>query len=280
MPTPPLSSALQSRLADATAWRFESQLGPVFTPRFFCCTNPNTMGISDGKEPVAVIELSPNPAFISSTVSYAGTLSYDPDGSITGYSWSFEGHTPSSGTATSGTLNYSGTGVYTIELTVTDGTGLESSPARIELEVVEADFAGYVGTSAGVFWSTESTWLAKNTGLSGNDLIVYGLAIDPRTRDSDVTIWRCGRGGIQVSNDGGDTWSEKNPASISNAWSDSPAPAISDLTFRQLLFVGARLFVLATWQNASSAWRSVIFYTDDAAGMRTSTAGAVTWTEI
>jgi len=58
MPTPPFSSSLQDQLTDATAWKFSSELGPIFTPRFFCCVSPKTLGITDGKEPVAVIELT------------------------------------------------------------------------------------------------------------------------------------------------------------------------------------------------------------------------------
>jgi hypothetical protein len=286
MPTSPLSSNLQNKLDDATAWKFETTLGPVFTPRFFCCDDPNSLSISGGKEPVAIIDLDPNPSFTGDGILYTGTASYDPDGSITAYAWSFEGHSPSSGTASNGTLSYATAGTYTIELTVTDGTGLQSNPARQELVVVAKYAHLLTGGSSGVYYSDGNspiTWTAKNTGLSGNDLIVYDVIVEPSTSflpDANKTIWRATTGGIQVSNDGGATWAEKVPGTVSNAWADSPAPTVSDLTWRDLHFNAGRLFAMATWQNGSSAWRSWIFYTDNAADMVGSTAGTVTWTEI
>jgi hypothetical protein len=286
MPTTPFSDDLVDKLKGATAWRFDSKLGPVFTPRFFCCTDPNALGISDGKEPVAIIQLSPSPAFTNETVDYDGTLSYDPDGSITGYAWTFESHTPTSGTANSGTLNYSTSGTYTIELVVTDGTGLKSSPARTELVVVDPAFMGYVATSSGVFYSDGTnpvTWIDKNSGLSGDDLVANWVAIDPATQtlpEASKTVWRSTDGGIQVSNDGGASWTEKNPSTIPNDQGDSPAPTVSDVSFQQLHFVGDRLFVIGTWANGSGDERSAIFYTDNAPDVRSDTSATVTWSNV
>ena len=285
MPTPPFPADLVDRLSDPTAWEFNSTIGEVFTPRFFCCDDPNSLGISDGKAPVAIIGLSPSPAYVSENVLFTGTASYDPDGSITAYAWTFEDGTPATGTVASGTVTWGTAGVYTVELTVTDGTGLQSTPARVQINIQPVEFAAYLASSSGVYYSDTlpPSWTAKNTGLSGNDLIVYDVKIDPATQNlaaAEKVVWRCGRGGIQVSDDAGSTWTEKNPASVADTWSDTPDPAISDLTFRQLLWAGDRLYVLADWQNGSSAWRSTIFYTDDAGAMRGDTSGSVTWTEV
>jgi len=63
------------------------------------------------------------------TVSFTGTGT-DPDGSISGYAWSFPGGSPSSSTAASpGSITYSTPGTYTASLTVTDNGGASSSPA-------------------------------------------------------------------------------------------------------------------------------------------------------
>lgn len=286
MPTSPFSSALVTKLEGPTAWRFESELGAILTPSFFCCDSPNSLGISAGKHPTAIIALSPNPAYVGETVNYSGTTSYDPDGSIASYAWTFEGHTPASGTASAGTLNYGTAGFYEIQLIVTDGTGNDSAPARVMLLVQPGDFTGYVASSSGVYYSDGTspiTWTAKNAGLSGDDLITYDVMVDPATQmlpEASKTVWRAGRGGIQVSNDGASTWVEKSPGTVTNTWSDTPAPAVSDLTFRQLHFNGSRLFALATWQNGTDEWRSVIYYTDDAPMMTYDTSGTVTWTEI
>ena len=58
------------------------------------------------------------------SVSYSGTGT-DPDGTISAYSWSFNGGSPStSNLANPGTVIYSTAGTYTTTLTVTDNAGL------------------------------------------------------------------------------------------------------------------------------------------------------------
>jgi hypothetical protein len=286
MATTPFSDDLVTKLAGATAWRFNSELGPVFTPRFFCCTDPNDLGITDGKAPVAVIELDPNPALVNEDVDYTGTASYDPDGSIASYAWTFESHSPSSGTVSAGTLNYSTAGTYTIQLTVTDGTDLQSTPAREELIVMEPIFAGYAATSSGVFFTnTEGTitWSDKNSGLSGDDLICWDVKIDPATQalpEANKAVWRANRGSILVSNDGGTTWGTATPGTVTNTWADDPAPVPGSVDWRQLQFLGERLFAIGTWQNGSSEWRSWLIYTDNVADMRADVSGSATWSEV
>lgn len=287
MTTPPFPAQLITDLAGETAWRFESALGPVSTIRAFCCDDPNDGVNPAGKAPVAHIDLSPNPALVGETVNYDGTQSYDPDGSVTGWAWTFESHTPSSGTAIAGTLNY-GTvaGTFTIQLIVTDGTSGKSAPAREELVIQHPTFDAYAATETGVYYGSASdgstSWTDKNSGLSGDDLKVNDVKIDPLTQEwaeASKVVWRATDGGIQVSADGGASWAEKNPGTVSNQWSDGTAPTVADLNFKALLWAGERLFTGATWLNGSD-YRSWMFYTDDAGAMRAGTATAVTWTEI
>lgn len=287
MTTPPLPSQFVTDLAGETAWRFESALGPVATIRAFCCDAPNDGVNPDGKAPVAHIDLDPNPAQVGETINYDGTLSYDPDGSVAGWAWTFESHTPSSGTAISGTLNY-GTvaGTFTMQLIVTDGTGVRSAPARAELVIQHPAFDAYVATETGVYYGSASdgstSWTGKNSGLSGDDLIANDVKVDPLTQqwaEAEKVVWRATDGGIQVSADGGATWAEKNPGAVSNQWGDGTPPTVGDLNFRALLWAGERLFVGATWLNGSD-YRSWMFYTDGAGSMRAGTAAAVIWTEI
>lgn len=290
MPTTPFSQQLADDLAGETAWQFYTRLGPVATVRGFCCDDPNSGVNPDGKEPVAHIDLSPNPALVGETISYDGTASYDPDGSIpsSGYAWTFESHTPSSGTAISGTLNYgTAAGTFTIQLIVTDGTSVKSLPAREELVVQHPTFDAYAATETGVYYGTvaggTTSWSDKNSGLSGADLQANDAAIDPATQnkaESEKTVWAATDGGILVSNDGGDTWADKSPGTISNQWSDSPAPDASSLNWVALLFADDKLFAAATWQNGDSDYRSWVVYTTDFPAMRTDTSGSVTWTEL
>jgi hypothetical protein len=287
MATPPFSSQFVTDLAGKTAWRFYGELGPVVTVRGFCCDDPNAGVDPDGKEPVAVLELDPNPVLVGETVNYSGTASYDPDGTVTGYTWAFESHTPSSGTAASGTLNYASAGTFTIQLIVTDGTGLKSLPAREELVVLQPLFDVYAATESGVYYgqasSGSTTWTAKTSGLSGADLQANDAVIDPATQqqaEGSKTVWQATDGGVHVSNDGGATWTEKNPGTVTNQWSDSPAPVAGSLNYQALLFAGDKLFVGATWQNGSSEYRSWVFYTTDFPAMWSDTSGTVTWSEL
>jgi hypothetical protein len=67
---------------------------------------------------------------------------------------------------------------------------------------------------------------------------------------------------------------------VANTWSDGTPPTIADLTFRQLLFVGSQLYVIATWQEGGGDWRSTLYYTDNAPDVIGDAAATVTWTEV
>lgn len=285
MPTTPLSSDLVEKLANAAAWRFDNRLGRKFHFKTHCCTDPNELGIVGGKEPVAVLSLSPNPVFAGDNVSFDGTASYDPDGSIASYAFTFESGTPSSSTSSSGTVSWASPGVYEVILIVTDGTGKKSLPAIIEQEVLGPDGAYFIATDSGVYFTEDGgqNWTAKNTGLSGDALTVNDLKIDPATQHlshDEKTLWIATDDGPYVSHDGGDTWTQKLPSSVSDIWGDAPAPAVADLTFEKLLFAGGRLFAIANWQNGSGDERSWLFYTDDAEAVRSDATATVTWSEV
>jgi PKD repeat protein len=88
-------------------------------------------GIND--PPVAVIK-SINCTGLS--CDYDGSDSFDPDGSVTGYSWAFGDGNPGSGAT--GTHVYTSAGLYTVTLTVTDNDLLDSVvPAEQEISVTE-----------------------------------------------------------------------------------------------------------------------------------------------
>jgi len=78
------------------------------------------------------------------SVNYSGTGS-DPDGTISAYSWSFPGGTPSSSNlANPGNVTYSTPGAYTTTFTVTDNVGLTdpNPPTRtITVQAVPPDFS-------------------------------------------------------------------------------------------------------------------------------------------
>src|SRR4029453_18143144 len=112
------------------------------------------------------------------SVSFDGVGS-DPDGIITGYSWSFPGGVPlSSSAATAGSVTYALPGTYTASLTVTDNAGATSSAATRVITV--ADFAlaatpvsRSVAPGAGTTYTATVTAIAGFTGSVG--LSITGL---------------------------------------------------------------------------------------------------------
>ena len=71
--------------------------------------------------PVSTFTFTSGLILTSSTVSFDGTTSYDPDGTIVGYAWDFgDGSTGSGATPTH---SYSLAGTYSVKLNVTDNSG-------------------------------------------------------------------------------------------------------------------------------------------------------------
>ena len=71
--------------------------------------------------PVASFNPSPSSAPTGTAINLDGTASYDPDGSVTTWSWNFGDGNSGLGSTTSHTYNTAG--IYTITLTVTDNSG-------------------------------------------------------------------------------------------------------------------------------------------------------------
>lgn len=302
MATTPFSDELITDLEGTCSWLFYGELGAIFQPRELCCTDPNTMGIVDGKTPVAVIEFSENPTVQDTSIVFDGSSSYDPDGSIVAYSWTMEifsdpqlttsiQSSQSMGTLSSGTFTAGTIGYHEFRLVVTDGTSVKSTPARSILIVEDPGMEAFIASagSGGLFYTDDAaqTVSAKNGSLTNT--AAYDIVQDPATFGlplANRTLWRAAlpdtSGGVLVSNDGGSAWVTKRPSSVSNDWSDGTAPTVSsDLTFIKLQFAASgRLFALARWQNASNEWRSALFYTDNAADIRADTSATVTWTQV
>jgi len=78
--------------------------------------------------PTASFTVSPSPALVGQTVTFNGTGSVDPDGTIVAYTWSFGDGTTSSGSSTSHA--YTAAGAYTATLTVQDNSGSTASTSR------------------------------------------------------------------------------------------------------------------------------------------------------
>lgn len=79
--------------------------------------------------PVAVVNATPTSGNLPLVVSFDGTGSYDPDGSIASYSWNFGDGSTAVGVTAAHT--YSSGGNYTATLTVTDNAGAPSSSSVV-----------------------------------------------------------------------------------------------------------------------------------------------------
>jgi PKD repeat protein len=78
--------------------------------------------------PVANFSFSPTSGTAPLTVTFDASASYDPDGSVVGYSWNFGDGATGSGRVTSHT--YTSNGTFTIRLTVTDNEGKTGSTTK------------------------------------------------------------------------------------------------------------------------------------------------------
>src|SRR5207237_4773690 len=74
---------------------------------------------------------------LGSTTAFNGSASRDPDGTISSYQWSFGDGYTSSGVSVSHT--YTGLGLYTVTLTVTDNLGATASDTALVTVLALAD---------------------------------------------------------------------------------------------------------------------------------------------
>ncbi len=87
-----------------------------------------TVNAPTNQPPVASFTTSPSPALVGQPVAFAASASFDPDGSIVYYGWSFgDGGT---GSGVSASHAYSAPGTYTATLTVQDNAGATAGTTR------------------------------------------------------------------------------------------------------------------------------------------------------
>lgn len=78
--------------------------------------------IVEPQPPVAVFDYSPKPVIVGQLITFDGSASYDPDGSVMNWAWNFGEPPLASGPIV--THTYTSDGNYTVTLTVTDNDGL------------------------------------------------------------------------------------------------------------------------------------------------------------
>jgi len=140
------------------------------------------------------------------SVFFSGSGS-DPDGTITGYSWSFPGGSPSSSSlATPGNVIYNTPGTFAATLTVTDNAGLtDPNPPSRNVTVNPApDFSISATPSSQIVVQTTSTsfsvTISSANGFSGTvSLSVSGLPSDATASFSNPFVTGSGSSTLTVT---------------------------------------------------------------------------------
>jgi PKD domain len=125
------------------------------------------------QQPVPMIVASPESGIVPLAVSFSGSASYDPDGSISAYSWEFG----DGGTATGFSVlhTYNAAGTFTALLRVTDNAGATASTTQtITVNPLPAPvLSGSVsGRSVSLSWTdssggSASGWIVERKGKNG-----------------------------------------------------------------------------------------------------------------
>ena len=118
--------------------------------------------------PVAALAASPSPAYPRQTVRCSAGASYDPDGEIVSYAWTFGDGATGTGVMTS--HSYVAQGAYTVGLTVRDNDGGERT-ATIQVRITtDIDTSGVV--SRHYEWEYDGTAQSCDLSIS-RDLYNY-----------------------------------------------------------------------------------------------------------
>lgn len=137
------------------------------------------------------------------SVAYSGTGS-DPDGTISAYSWSFPGGTPSSSNlANPGSVTYATPGTFVTTFTVTDNAGLTDPAPPTRTVVVQPDFSLSASPASQTVMqgggTTFSASVTAGTGFTGSvSLSFSGLPVGATASFNPATISTSGTSTLSV----------------------------------------------------------------------------------
>ena len=121
--------------------------------------------------PVPAFTYSPAHPIVNQTVQFNGSGSYDPNGSIVSYAWSFGDGGTASGVTVS--HKYTHTGTYSVRLTVTDNGGISRSKTQSITVAAAPSFAALRG-----FWAFNegSGNVVHDSSGNGNTGTIHGAS--------------------------------------------------------------------------------------------------------
>ena len=141
-------------------------------------TDPGGVGRGDSP-PVAAFTFSPASASVGQTVNYDASSSYDPDGTISNYLWTFGDSATGAGVTT--THVYATPNTYTVTLTVTDNAGLIGQNSA---QIVVSQ--GLPGAHVSFFqWSARPQFKKFSITRQGPIEPIQAFAVN----DGNKTVW-------------------------------------------------------------------------------------------
>ncbi len=200
------------------------------------------------KPPVCKLLLDPRTQGANINIAWDISNSRAPTGTIDSFTIQWGGSTDIGdliavdfGTGpTSGNVQYTSEGRFTVRATVIDTLGVRSKPCAQVVQIGASQtnvFVLLVTDSAGfwVYTLENNAMVQRSNGLTGLFLDGRGLAIDPLTDAfplNQVVVWLATIGGPAVTTDGGLNWATIDKATMGvpvNDAGDSPAPTLAGL---------------------------------------------------
>ena len=160
---------------------------------------------SGNQAPTATIVTPASNATVNpgASVTFAGTGS-DPDGTVTGYSWTFPTGTPGSSTEANPTVTFSTPGTQTVSFQVTDNNGAISQP--VTRSVTVANFSLSATPNSQTILAGGSTsytvTVAPQNGFTGTvDFAVTGIPTGATATFSPASVTGSGATTLGVTTD-------------------------------------------------------------------------------
>lgn len=138
--------------------------------------------------PVAALSASPSRGVAPLPVSFDGSVSYDPDGSISSWTWDFGDGTSGSGAQVAHVYGQAGT--YHAVLTVTDNGGLSSTAATdITVEIPNlAPTASFWASASSGYAPLAVTFDGSDSGDPEGAIVSWGWDFGDGTTGSGVVV--------------------------------------------------------------------------------------------
>jgi len=146
----------------------------------------------DATTPSATFTVTPSDPETGEPVTFDASGSYDPDGTIVAYDWTFGDG--SAGVSETASRIYVDAGTYTVELTVTDDSGeTDTATATVVVAPAESIVAFALNAGGGSYMAADGVVYEADTAYSGGQTYADGTAAIVGT--SDDTLYQSERYG-------------------------------------------------------------------------------------